>query len=558
MTADEIASIIESAAVKHGVPTDALMAIANLESTGNINADNPRSSASGLFQFVDSTAREYGLTGSKRNDPAAQADAAARMMATNARSLERTLGRPANAGELYLAHQQGLTGARALLTNPNRPAVDVLTGVYGSRDRAQKAVALNGGNLNQSAGQFAGQWVNKANQRASLIPPGSIPNTVASQTDIQRPQQIEGRSSAPTSAASRQVPTNWFTPRLAPGNAEIYSYHIPDQTPTSVVGGLGSLTPDRAPPPLPRPRPVSPRDIANVPYSQGVNIPLVPQAPQKLPALPPSSLASDRVISTSMDRAAAARDPELQAALERRSAPPSMIDTSMQRVATAVDPALQRALEARNGSGVGQPPATRSVASVPVAAPRATGMTTDRGAMPTRAGFLADFGLSNSGERLAAPMPTTAIPGPNAMPKGETQLTAGLFPMAPAAVPDALPAVGTALDVVPNVPGFPPLPRPRPVPFSMPTPMGQRPTLPLPRAVTGFPTAFGQRPVPQPTMRVTVNGAGSYSAPSRAPVPTREQQIAAILARSRGPAAFGGGGTIDGAVQPIGTLTGRR
>jgi soluble lytic murein transglycosylase-like protein len=93
MTADEIASIIESAAARHGVPTDALMAIANIESSGNINADNPTSSASGLFQFVDSTAREYGLTGAKRNDPAAQAEAAAKMMATNARSLERTLGR---------------------------------------------------------------------------------------------------------------------------------------------------------------------------------------------------------------------------------------------------------------------------------------------------------------------------------------------------------------------------------------------------------------------------------------------------------------------------------
>ena len=183
MSPAEIAIIVSEAAARHGVSPEALMAVANLESSGNINAQNPRSSASGLFQFVDSTAREYGLTGNRRNDPVAQADAAAKMMATNARSLERTLGRPANAGELYLAHQQGLGGASALLRNPNRPAVDVLTDVYGSRQKAQNAIRLNGGSLNQSAGQFAGQWVNKANQRVALIPPGEIPNVVASRLD---------------------------------------------------------------------------------------------------------------------------------------------------------------------------------------------------------------------------------------------------------------------------------------------------------------------------------------------------------------------------------------
>jgi hypothetical protein len=552
MTADEIASIIEGAAARHGVPTDALMAIANLESSGNIAAENPRSSASGLFQFVDSTANEYGLTGSKRNDPAAQADAAARMMATNARSLERTLGRPANAGELYLAHQQGLTGARALLTNPGRPAVDVLTGVYGDRNRAAQAVRLNGGNLNQSAGQFAGQWVNKANQRASLIPPGSVPNVVATQTDTQRPQQIEGRTNAPTSAASRQVPTNWFTPRLAPGNEQAYTYQIPDQTPTSVVGGLGSLTPDRAPPPLPRPRPGMPV----VPYDRGQTVASVPTPQrQSLPPLPPSNHAPANLVSTTMDRANAAVDPGLQRALEQRNQR-SMIDTSMQRTAAAVDPGLQRALEA---SGVGRPPATRSVASVPAPASPAMGITADRGAMPTRSAFLSEFGLANPRETLAAPLPTTAIPGPNNFAKGNERLLppprvqiAGLD-----AVPSAVPTVGTALDVVPNA-GFPPMPRPRPVPFSMPTPMGQRPTLPMPRANPfAMPTPVAQRPNPN-ALRGTVNGAGSYNAPQRAPTPTREQMLAAIRARSRGPTAFGHGGTIDGAVQPIGTLSGRR
>lgn len=225
MTRDELVSIIEQAAAAEGVPASALLAIANLESSGNVNARNPRSSASGAFQFVDSTAREYGLTGSKRNDPTAQAYAAARMMATNAQSLSRTLGREPTAGELYLAHQQGLGGATALLRNPGRNAVDVLAEVYGSRSRAEQAVRLNGGKPGQTAGQFAGQWVEKANQTAARIPPASIPNTVGTQVDVaaravapSMPTPVSQRPAAQPppapSAVSRLAPTTPITPRL--------------------------------------------------------------------------------------------------------------------------------------------------------------------------------------------------------------------------------------------------------------------------------------------------------------------------------------------------------
>ncbi len=191
MNKDELVSIVEAAAERHNVPADALLAIANLESTGDVNAKNPRSSASGLFQFVDSTAAEYGLTGSKRNDPEAQADAAAKMMATNSRSLTRVLGREPDAGELYLAHQQGLGGATALIRGGDGLAVDVLTGVYRSRAKAEAAIRLNGGDLSMSASAFAGKWINRANREVGTIPSGKIPNTVASVVDVV-PRSVQG------------------------------------------------------------------------------------------------------------------------------------------------------------------------------------------------------------------------------------------------------------------------------------------------------------------------------------------------------------------------------
>lgn len=212
MTRDELVSVIEAAAERHGVPASALLNIANLESSGRTDAKNPRSSASGLFQFIDSTAAEYGLTGAKRNDPTAQADAAARMMAKNAVSLRQVLGKEPDAGQLYLAHQQGLGGATALLLGGNRPAVETLTRVYNSRSKAEAAIRLNGGSLDMSSSAFAAKWVNKANQTVSRIPPASIPNVVASEVSI-TPRAAQGM---PTPASERPLPRNPPLPQPRP------------------------------------------------------------------------------------------------------------------------------------------------------------------------------------------------------------------------------------------------------------------------------------------------------------------------------------------------------
>lgn len=146
-----VGGIIDSAAAKYGVPAEALRTVAWLESRGNPNAQNPNSSAGGLFQFIDSTAAQYGV--GNKMDAGESADGAARLMADNAAGLRKTLGREPTTGELYLAHQQGLGGAQALLRNPNALATDVV-GV--------DAVRLNGGAPGMTAGQFANLWISKA------------------------------------------------------------------------------------------------------------------------------------------------------------------------------------------------------------------------------------------------------------------------------------------------------------------------------------------------------------------------------------------------------------
>ena len=149
----KINSAIEQAAMRHGVSPDAMRVIAQIESGGNPYAKNPKSSAGGLFQFIDSTAKQYGLK-DKFNIEAA-ADAGARLARDNAASLRSVLGRDPSVGELYLAHQQGAGGARALLSNPNARAVDIV---------GADAVRLNGGRADMTAGEFAKIWTRKADK----------------------------------------------------------------------------------------------------------------------------------------------------------------------------------------------------------------------------------------------------------------------------------------------------------------------------------------------------------------------------------------------------------
>lgn len=134
---------------QYGLPQGYLSRTAQIESGGNPNAQNPNSSAGGMFQFIDSTAQQYGLE--NRFDPVASADAAARLARDNRAVLLQALGREPTAGELYLAHQQGAGGAAKLLTAGNAPAASVV---------GADAARLNGGS-GMSAADFAGQWTGR-------------------------------------------------------------------------------------------------------------------------------------------------------------------------------------------------------------------------------------------------------------------------------------------------------------------------------------------------------------------------------------------------------------
>ncbi|UNE54977.1 transglycosylase SLT domain-containing protein [Bartonella machadoae] len=134
---------IRQAAARYGLPESYLYRVAQIESGGNPNARNPRSSAGGLYQFIDSTAKQYGLQ--DRFDPIQAADAMGILTRDNRNHLSRVLGRAPSEAELYLAHQQGAGGAARLLQNPHAQAAQIV---------GSNAVGLNGGNRDMRAGDF--------------------------------------------------------------------------------------------------------------------------------------------------------------------------------------------------------------------------------------------------------------------------------------------------------------------------------------------------------------------------------------------------------------------
>lgn len=148
-----VRAAIASAAGATGVDFSYLAAQARLESGFNPAARNGTSSASGLFQFTNSTwlhtlqkhgsmlglgdtssaladpAQRMALL-SLRGDPHASAMMAASLASDNADALSAVLGRAPDASELYVAHFLGTDGASrflsALGTNPDLPAASLL------------------------------------------------------------------------------------------------------------------------------------------------------------------------------------------------------------------------------------------------------------------------------------------------------------------------------------------------------------------------------------------------------------------------------------------------
>lgn len=150
IAADGVRAAIQRAAEATGVDFSLLVETARRESALNPQARAGTSSATGLFQFIDSTwldmvrrhGGQHGLGAQAaalangadastrrdilalRNDPEISARMAGELARENASALQARLGRAPKAGELYAAHVMGPNGAARLIEAAGRGAPD--------------------------------------------------------------------------------------------------------------------------------------------------------------------------------------------------------------------------------------------------------------------------------------------------------------------------------------------------------------------------------------------------------------------------------------------------
>jgi hypothetical protein len=148
VTGGAMAQAISVEAQRQGVDPGTALTIWSAEGgVTNPEAKNPASSATGIFQFMPGTWADMGGTDEDRLDARRQVELGVALTKQNNAALAKDLGREPQPWEVYLAHQQGIGGATALLhAGPNANAGEVVGN--------PKAITGNGGTTEMTAGQF--------------------------------------------------------------------------------------------------------------------------------------------------------------------------------------------------------------------------------------------------------------------------------------------------------------------------------------------------------------------------------------------------------------------
>jgi hypothetical protein len=181
--------------------------IARAESGGNVNAQNPLSSASGLFQITTGTFNSYaprlGISPTMRNDPGAQYQIAQAIQ----QDAVRAVGRPLTAGESYGAHFLGVAGLRAFVNSPSTAdAFSVYSSVAGNRT-ATAAFNSNPGLL--GAGMTVGQVMDALGQRVARYSGGAASGAGGI------PGMTQTSGGTPNATQGGATPANWLTNNFA-------------------------------------------------------------------------------------------------------------------------------------------------------------------------------------------------------------------------------------------------------------------------------------------------------------------------------------------------------
>jgi hypothetical protein len=180
---DLIAALI-AGADEESLDPISILAIVAIESDFNPKATNRVSSAAGLFQFLDGTwesegGESFDGRGGVGNGLAAGATVAAqiaigcRFTAKNRDDLENALGQEPTPTQLYMAHQQGRTGAKRLLKADKNAPVEEIIGVKKARDNRLDGLSV--GRVIASFGKLVAKHIFEVRDLVEDVPVVSSP-----------------------------------------------------------------------------------------------------------------------------------------------------------------------------------------------------------------------------------------------------------------------------------------------------------------------------------------------------------------------------------------------
>jgi hypothetical protein len=115
----QLEDAIQSASERYSLPPSTLRAFAAIESGGNPRARS--GSYCGVYQLSNSEFRKYGGNGNIF-DPRVNTEVAARKLRTESDAFTQQYGRAPTATELYMIHQQGVSGAAMHMEYPDMVA----------------------------------------------------------------------------------------------------------------------------------------------------------------------------------------------------------------------------------------------------------------------------------------------------------------------------------------------------------------------------------------------------------------------------------------------------
>ncbi len=194
VTGGAMARAISAEAQRQGVDPNTALTIWSAE--GGVTdpaTKNPASAATGIFQFMPGTWSDMGGTDQDRLDAGRQVELGVALTKQNNAALAKDLGREPQPWEVYLAHQQGIGGATALLhAGPNANAGDVVGN--------PKAITGNGGTPDTTAGQFIKTIKDYVDRHSMMYAPNGVP------TAQNLLQNYESGLQAVTELARREYP----------------------------------------------------------------------------------------------------------------------------------------------------------------------------------------------------------------------------------------------------------------------------------------------------------------------------------------------------------------